>query len=152
MPSHFRLFILAVVAIGFVLVVWDAARDLWRRLPLFVRRGGRRMRVPARYHLTRFQREIIEARMTADDELEYDRIMRVLGMGPHDFGPQGGKAAPGALVVSPPVVDVAALYDEVERRYHAKEISLEQYRAEISELDRTQGDGQTRLIIDGSGR
>lgn len=65
--------------------------------------------------------------MTADDELEYDRIMRALGVG------ASWADRP------PPRVNTAALYDEVERRYHSKEISLEQYRSEIGELERTYG-------------
>lgn len=74
--------------------------------------------------MTRFEREILTSRMDADSELEYDRIMRALAIG---------------LDMPPPQADIRALYAEVERRYHAQEIGLEQYKAEIRELERTYG-------------
>lgn len=70
--------------------------------------------------MSKFEREIIEARMTADDELEYERIMRQLyGM----FG-------------TPPTFDVMAAYDELVRRLDDGEISSAQFEAETFQLGR----------------
>ena len=81
-----------------------------------------------RRRLTKFEREIIRARMDADSELEYDRIARALG-----FRDQSGY---------PPQADIEAERAEIHRRFADGEVSEDQWRSELTEFHRTRGSGR----------
>lgn len=110
-----KLWIFAVVAAlawmaGLALSAFPPSR--WWKL------RGRRLKIGDR-PMTKFEREIIEARMTADDELEYDRIMRAIG---HTGEPP--------LTTNPDSMEL-----ELRGRLRRDEITLAQFDAELANIN-----------------